>query len=120
MHLDAFGQFRGWLARCFGGVVRRLRVGHQPAPVSLVDPGRSRRRAEARASFDEFMVGRWKALTRTAYLLTGNRHDARDLLQSARWRSVVLLAPSNDTLEDRANWIYGVCCAKPATIRSWR
>jgi len=41
------------------------------------------------------MVGRWKALTRTAYLLTGNRHDARDLLQSARWRSVVLLAPSN-------------------------
>src|SRR5687768_4726819 len=45
--------------------------------------------AAARGSFDEFMVGRWKALTRTAYLLTGNRHDAEDVLQSALSRAAV-------------------------------
>jgi RNA polymerase sigma-70 factor (sigma-E family) len=45
--------------------------------------------------FREFVHGRGPALTRTAYLLTGDRAAAEDLVQSAlvktaaRWRSVV-------------------------------
>ena len=35
------------------------------------------------AAFTEFVPGRWAALYRTAYLLTGDRHDAEDLLQTA-------------------------------------
>jgi RNA polymerase sigma-70 factor (sigma-E family) len=48
--------------------------------------------AEARASFDEYVRARTPALTRLAYLLTGNAHDAEDLVQTAlalaagRWR----------------------------------
>jgi len=44
--------------------------------------------------FGEFMAARWAPLYRTAYLLTGNRHDAEDLLQGAlartcaRWGSI--------------------------------
>src|SRR5258708_11971682 len=51
-------------------------------------------RGAARASFEEFVRVRSAALGRTAYLLTGNRHDAEDLLQSAlarvalRWGAV--------------------------------
>jgi DNA-directed RNA polymerase specialized sigma24 family protein len=33
--------------------------------------------------FEEFVVARRAALLRTAYLLTGNHHDAEDLVQSA-------------------------------------
>ncbi len=45
-------------------------------------------------TFAEFMAARWAPLFRTAYLLTGDRHDAEDLLQGAlartcvRWSSV--------------------------------
>jgi RNA polymerase sigma-70 factor (sigma-E family) len=45
-------------------------------------------------AFEEFMAARWQPLYRTAYLLTGNRHDAEDLLQSAmagtclRWSKI--------------------------------
>lgn len=45
-------------------------------------------------TFSEFMTARWPPLYRTAYLLTGDRHDAEDLLQSAlartcvRWSSI--------------------------------
>jgi len=35
------------------------------------------------ASFEEYVVARSAALLRTAYLLTGNRADAEDLLQTA-------------------------------------
>jgi RNA polymerase sigma-70 factor (sigma-E family) len=44
--------------------------------------------------FEEFMAARWQPLFRTAYLLTGHRHDAEDLLQTAlartcvRWSSI--------------------------------
>jgi RNA polymerase sigma-70 factor (sigma-E family) len=44
--------------------------------------------------FGEFMAARWGTLYRTAYLLTGNAHDAEDLLQGAlartcaRWSSI--------------------------------
>ncbi|ANH36930.1 RNA polymerase sigma-E factor [Nocardioides dokdonensis FR1436] len=52
-----------------------------PAPVT--DPG-----------FEEFVTARWAPLYRTAYLLTGTRHEAEDLLQTAlartcvRWSSI--------------------------------
>lgn len=39
--------------------------------------------------FDEFMQARWPALYRTAYLLTGDRHRAEDLLQDALARTCV-------------------------------
>jgi len=40
-------------------------------------------------TFDEFMAARWGPLFRTAYLLTGERHDAEDLLQTALARTCV-------------------------------
>ncbi|WP_155368910.1 SigE family RNA polymerase sigma factor [Catellatospora vulcania] len=45
--------------------------------------------AQARAAFEEFVTGRSAALGRTAYLLTGHRQDAEDLLQSALARAAV-------------------------------
>jgi RNA polymerase sigma-70 factor (sigma-E family) len=39
--------------------------------------------AQAREAFQAYVVGRSPALLRTAYLLTGNRADAEDLLQTA-------------------------------------
>ena len=45
-------------------------------------------------SFSDFMAARWGPLYRTAYLLTGDPHDAEELLQSAlaktcvRWESI--------------------------------
>ena len=39
--------------------------------------------ASAREDFRSYVVGRSAALLRTAYLLTGNRADAEDLLQTA-------------------------------------
>jgi RNA polymerase sigma-70 factor (sigma-E family) len=48
-------------------------------------------RERSRAAFEEFVAGRSAALGRVAYLLTGNVHDAEDLLQqtlinvAARW-----------------------------------
>ncbi|CAN5276914.1 SigE family RNA polymerase sigma factor [soil metagenome] len=45
--------------------------------------------AEAeRASFDEFVVARRRALLRTAYLLTGQHADAEDLVQAALIKAV--------------------------------
>lgn len=47
-----------------------------------------------RDEFDSFVLGAWGRLFRTAYALTGNRHDAEDMLQSAfakaytNWRRI--------------------------------
>lgn len=46
-------------------------------------------REAARASFEEFVAGRAGALGRVAYLLTGNHHDAEDLLQTALAKAAV-------------------------------
>jgi RNA polymerase sigma-70 factor (sigma-E family) len=43
--------------------------------------------ARARAEFEEFVAARSAALFRTAVLLTGNRQDAQDLVQSALERA---------------------------------
>ena len=40
-------------------------------------------RRDDRDSFTEFVSARWPILYRTAYLLTGDRHEAEDLLQTA-------------------------------------
>lgn len=40
-------------------------------------------------TFSEFMAARWAPLYRTAYLLTGDRHDAEDLLQAVMARTCV-------------------------------
>lgn len=37
--------------------------------------------------FEEFVAARMTALGRTAYLLTGNHHDAEDLVQTALFRA---------------------------------
>jgi RNA polymerase sigma-70 factor (sigma-E family) len=39
--------------------------------------------ADSELTFEEFMAARWAPLFRSAYLLTGDRHEAEDLLQSA-------------------------------------
>lgn len=39
--------------------------------------------AQTRASFEEYVRTRTPALSRIAYLVTGNAHDAEDLVQSA-------------------------------------
>jgi len=47
-----------------------------------------------RESFEEYVAARQSALLRTAYLLTGNHHDAEDLVQVAlmkvvpKWRRI--------------------------------
>ncbi|MGN6576365.1 MAG: SigE family RNA polymerase sigma factor [Nocardioides sp.] len=48
--------------------------------------GRDHRRDEA--AFDDFVAGRYAALLRSAYLLTGNHHDAEDLVQTALIKAV--------------------------------
>lgn len=45
--------------------------------------------AHPELGFEEFMAARWRPLYRTAYLLTGNGHDAEDLLQTALARTCV-------------------------------
>ena len=39
-------------------------------------------------SFDAYVAARYRALLRTAYLLTGNHHDAEDLVQTALVKAV--------------------------------
>jgi RNA polymerase sigma-70 factor (sigma-E family) len=49
------------------------------------------------AGFEAFVVARRDALLRTAYLLTGNRHDAEDLVQTA----LVKVVPKWSRISDR-------------------
>jgi len=39
-------------------------------------------------AFEEYVAARWPSLVRTAYLLTGNHHDAEDLVQGALLKAV--------------------------------
>jgi RNA polymerase sigma-70 factor (sigma-E family) len=50
-----------------------------------------------RTSFEEFVVARRDALLRTAYLLTGNHHDAEDLVQT----TLIKVVPKWSRIEDR-------------------
>jgi RNA polymerase sigma-70 factor (sigma-E family) len=49
------------------------------------------------ANFEEFVAARRNALLRTAYLLTGDHHDAEDLVQSA----LIKVVPKWARIEDR-------------------
>ena len=49
------------------------------------------------ADFEEFVVARRTALLRTAYLLTGDHHDAEDLVQSA----LIKVVPKWPRIQDR-------------------
>jgi len=59
-----------------------------------VTEGVTRVSVDERLAFEDFVRGRSTALLRTAYLLTGDRRDAEDLLQTAlertsrRWSSI--------------------------------
>ncbi len=46
------------------------------------------RSAESPESFEAYVSARYGSLVRTAYLLTGNHHDAEDLVQTALLRAV--------------------------------
>ena len=50
-----------------------------------------------REDFEEFVAARSAALLRTAYLLTGNHHDAEDLVQTALIKAVPAWAGSRGT-----------------------
>lgn len=49
------------------------------------------------SDFEEFVVARRDALLRTAYLLTGDHHDAEDLVQSA----LIKVVPKWARIQDR-------------------
>jgi RNA polymerase sigma-70 factor (sigma-E family) len=67
------------------------------------------------ASFEEFVVARRGALLRTAYLLTGNHHDAEDLVQSA----LVKVVPKWSRIEDRPEGYVRQVLARESVNR-WR
>lgn len=51
--------------------------------VTGMERGRSSARSARDAEFEEYMTARQPSLLRTAYLLTGDRHAAEDLVQTA-------------------------------------
>ena len=53
-----------------------------PAPVPRTGAGVGRR-ADRDAEFTEYLSARQPSLLRTAYLLTGDRHQAEDILQTS-------------------------------------
>lgn len=67
------------------------------------------------ASFEEFVVARRGALLRTAYLLTGNHHDAEDLVQSA----LIKVVPKWQRIEDRPEGYVRQVLARESVNR-WR
>jgi RNA polymerase sigma-70 factor (sigma-E family) len=67
------------------------------------------------ASFEEFVVARRGALLRTAYLLTGNHHDAEDLVQSA----LVKVVPKWSRIEERPEAYVRQVLARESVNR-WR
>ena len=67
------------------------------------------------ASFEAFVVARRAALLRTAYLLTGNHHDAEDLVQSA----LIKVVPKWQRIEDRPERYVRQVLARESVNR-WR
>lgn len=57
-------------------------------------PGARRGGEESWGDFSDFVAARWRALVKTAYLLTGDYHEAEDLVQTTlakvypHWRGV--------------------------------
>ena len=67
------------------------------------------------ADFEEFVVARRGALLRTAYLLTGDHHDAEDLVQSA----LIKVVPKWARIQDRPEGYVRQVLARESVNR-WR
>ena len=67
------------------------------------------------ADFEEFVVARRNALLRTAYLLTGDHHDAEDLVQSA----LIKVVPKWARIKDRPEPYVRQVLARESVTR-WR
>ena len=67
------------------------------------------------ADFEEFVVARRDALLRTAYLLTGNREDAEDLVQSA----LIKVVPKWSKIQDHPEGYIRQVLARESVNR-WR
>jgi len=67
------------------------------------------------ADFEEFVLARRGALLRTAYLLTGNPHDAEDLVQAA----LIKVVPKWTRIQDRPEAYVRAVLARESTNR-WR
>jgi RNA polymerase sigma-70 factor (sigma-E family) len=67
------------------------------------------------ADFEEFVVARRDALLRTAYLLTGDHHDAEDLVQSA----LIKVVPKWARIQDRPEGYVRQVLARESVNR-WR
>lgn len=67
------------------------------------------------ADFEEFVVARRDALLRTAYLLTGDHHDAEDLVQSA----LIKVVPKWARIKDRPEGYVRQVLARESVSR-WR
>ena len=67
------------------------------------------------ADFEGFVVARRDALLRTAYLLTGDHHDAEDLVQSA----LIKVVPKWERIKDRPEGYVRQVLARESVNR-WR
>jgi RNA polymerase sigma-70 factor (sigma-E family) len=70
--------------------------------------------------FEEFVVARRDALLRTAYLLTGNHHDAEDLVQSALIKVVPKWTRINDHPEPYVRRVLARESINRWRVRRWR
>lgn len=71
-------------------------------------------------SFEEFVVARSGALLRTAYLLTGDHHDAEDLVQSTLIKVVPKWARIKDQPEGYVRKVLARESMKRWRARRWR
>lgn len=71
---------------------------------------------QARAAFEEFVAARWGALGRTAYLLTGNKHDAEDLVQTALARA----ATKWEKIDDHDAYLRRILYTQAVSHWRWR
>ena len=72
------------------------------------------------ADFEEFVAARTDALLRTAYLLTGNHHDAEDLVQSALIKVVPKWARIQDNPERYVRQVLARESVNRWRSRRWR
>lgn len=72
------------------------------------------------ADFEEFVIARRDALLRTAYLLTGDHHDAEDLVQSALIKVVPKWARIKDHPEPYVRQVLARESVNRWRSRRWR
>ena len=72
------------------------------------------------ADFEQFVLARRNALLRTAYLLTGNHHDAEDLVQTALIKVVPKWARISDRPEPYVRQVLARESVNRRRGRRWR